>query len=144
MISTAVKKGDHIIDYLLNNIINVASGATTSAEANEDVRDSTVDEADGEEIQQKNESDDTDEDNDQSTDFPNYPGDDPNKAPGDDWEWKGKGTPDEGKGNWTNPNTGESLHPDLKHPEPYGPHWDYKNPDGKWYRIFPDGTVMPK
>ena len=125
-----------ITEYLLDNINNIASGATTSAEGNDEIRDKTDKEKEGE-------SDDTDGD-DESTDSPDYPGDNPNKAPGDDWEWKGKGSPDEGKGNWTNPNTGESLHPDLKHPEPYGPHWDYKSPDGKWYRIFPDGTIIPK
>ena len=125
-----------ITEYLLDNINNIASGATTSAEGNDEIRDKTDKEKEGE-------SDDTDRD-DESTDFPDYPGDNPNKAPGDDWKWKGKGSPDEGKGNWTNPNTGESLHPDLKHPEPYGPHWDYKSPDGKWYRIFPDGTIIPK
>ena len=64
--------------------------------------------------------------------MPSYPGDDPNKSPGDDWEWKGKGSPSSGKGNYTNPNTGESLHPDLNHPKPVGPHWDYKDPLGKW------------
>ncbi|MBR3174982.1 MAG: hypothetical protein IKF55_03840, partial [Oscillospiraceae bacterium] len=25
-----------------------------------------------------------------------YPGDDPAKSPGDDWEWRGKGKPEEG------------------------------------------------
>ena len=125
-----------ITEYLLDNINNIASGATTSAEGNDEIRDKTDKEKEGE-------SDDTDGD-DESTDSPDYPGDNPNKAPGDDWEWKGKGSPDEEKGNWTNPNTGKSLHPDLKHPEPYGPHWDYKSPDGKWYRIFPDGTIIPK
>ena len=125
-----------ITEYLLDNINNIASGATTSAEGNDEIRDKTDKEKEGE-------SDDTDGD-DESTDSPDYPGDNPNKAPGDDWEWKGKGSPDEEKGNWTNPNTGKSLHPDLKHPEPYGPHWDYKSPDDKWYRIFPDGTIIPK
>ena len=125
-----------ITEYLLDNINNIASGATTSAEGNDEIRDKTDKEKEGE-------SDDTDGD-DESTDSPDYPGDNPNKAPGDDWEWKGKGSPDEEKGNWTTPNTGESLHPDLKHPEPYGPRWDYKSPDGKWYRIFPDGTIIPK
>ena len=28
------------------------------------------------------------------------------------------------KGAWVNPNTGDSLHPDLNHPMPIGPHWD--------------------
>lgn len=67
---------------------------------------------------------------------PPYPGDDPNKAPGPEWEKKDR--------NWYNPETDESLSPDLKHPEPYGPHWDWKKSSGKWYRLYPDGRVEPK
>lgn len=40
---------------------------------------------------------------------------------------------------------GETLHPDLNHPAPEGPHWDYipyKNEPQ--YRVHPDGTVIPK
>jgi len=47
-------------------------------------------------------------------------------------------------GNWYNPNTGESLRPDLNHPNPIGTHWDCRSPAGKWYRIFPNETVSPK
>ena len=47
---------------------------------------------------------------------PPYPGDDPNKSPGPDW------TRPVEDGNWFNPKTGESLGPDLNHPEPLGPH----------------------
>jgi hypothetical protein len=36
------------------------------------------------------------------------------------------------------------LHPDLNHPDPIGPHWDYTAPDGTPSRIMPDGTVVPK
>ena len=75
---------------------------------------------------------------------PRYPGNNPNESPGDDWKWKGKGNQGGDKGNYTNPNTGESLHPDLNHPNPIGPHWDYKDPFGKWWRLFPDGRVLPK
>ena len=75
-----------------------------------------------------------------------YPGNDPSKAPGSDWEWRGNGDAGSKGGNWYNPNTGESLHPDLDHGEPIGPHWDYdyrgSGTDG--WRIFPDGTVLPK
>ena len=81
------------------------------------------------------------------SDKPNvkYPGDDPNVPPGEDFEWKGKGSPESGKGNWVNKDTGEWYHPDLNHGEPIGPHWDYgqKGTPGEW-RIFPDGTVLPK
>ena len=76
-----------------------------------------------------------------------YPGNDPAKNPGKDWQWKGKGEQGSGQGNYTNPKSGESLHPDLGHSTEgrgIGPHWDYKSPEGKWYRIFPDGTIQPK
>jgi len=76
---------------------------------------------------------------------PKYPGDDPTKAP-DGTEWRGKpgSKPGDKVGNYHNQNTGESYRPDLNHDPPIGPHWDYKDPNGKWYRIFPDGTVMEK
>ena len=70
-----------------------------------------------------------------------YPGDDPNVSPGEGWEWRGP----KNKGSWYNPETGETLHPDLNHPLPEGPHWDYipyKN--GPQYRVRPDNTVEPK
>lgn len=74
-----------------------------------------------------------------------YPGNDPNKPPGKGWEWRGSGVPSEGKGSWYNPNTGESLHPDLNHPQPIGPHWGYvpyrHEPEYRWY---PDGTMELK
>ena len=41
-----------------------------------------------------------------------YPGNDPNITPGKGWEWRGSGTPSDGKGNWYNPKTTEILHPD--------------------------------
>jgi Bacterial toxin 37 len=60
--------------------------------------------------------------------------------------WRGQPNSDPGgpSGNWYNPNTGESLRPDLDHPEPIGPHWDYRAPDGTWYRWFPNGGLSPK
>jgi RHS repeat-associated protein len=63
--------------------------------------------------------------------------DDPTVSPGPDWEWRGPGD----KGSWYNPKTGESLHPDLDHPGPIGPHYDYRAPNGDWYRWYPDGSV---
>lgn len=36
------------------------------------------------------------------------------------------------------------LHPDLSHPEPIGPHWDYIDSSGIEYRLMPDGTKIPK
>lgn len=74
-----------------------------------------------------------------------FPGTNPGKAP-KGFEWKGKpgSLPGSKDGNWYNPKTGESLRPDLNHPKPIGPHWDYKDPSGKWWRIFPDGSNVPK
>jgi hypothetical protein len=43
------------------------------------------------------------------------------------WQWEG----DE----WLNPETNERLHPDLDHPYPVPPHWDYTDPNGNQYRI---------
>lgn len=68
---------------------------------------------------------------------------DPTQSPGDPWEWRGKPPVGGDKGAWYNPGTGESLHPDLNHPAPIGPHWDYKDSTGKGWRIFPDG-IKPK
>ena len=74
-----------------------------------------------------------------------YPGNDPTKSPGDDFEWRGKGAPSSGKGAWVNSKTGETLHPDLNHGAPYGPHWDYNYPGGgNGFRIYPDGSMTPK
>ncbi len=75
-----------------------------------------------------------------------FPGWDPTKPPGKDYEWRGKGEPGSSKGGWYNPKTKETMHPDLDHPEPYGPHWDYIHPDGwkRGYRLFPDGTHETK
>ena len=76
------------------------------------------------------------------TEYPNvsYPGDDPHTPPGKGWEWRGPAD----KGSYYNPKTGESMRPDLDHGQPIGPHWDYKAPDGKWYRLYPDGSIVPK
>jgi RHS repeat-associated protein len=74
-----------------------------------------------------------------------FPGTNPAKAP-KGFEWRGKpgSTPGSKEGNWYNPKTGESLRPDLNHPGPIGPHWDYRDPSGNWFRIFPDGSQVPK
>jgi len=63
-------------------------------------------------------------------------GNDPTKCPGKGFEWRGKGKPGSKEGNWYNPETKESLHPDLDHPPPKSPHWDYESPD------FPDGIRL--
>ncbi len=76
-----------------------------------------------------------------------YPGNDPAKCPGPGFEWNGKGSPETGKGKWVRgdkPNQ-ESLYPDLNHPGPIGPHWDYEGPKFPGgVRIYPDGTWRPK
>lgn len=74
-----------------------------------------------------------------------YPGDDPTEAP-EGFEWRGRpgSEPGDDEGNYYNPDTDESLHPDIDHDPPIGPHWDYKDKKGDWYRIFPDGTHKPK
>ena len=64
----------------------------------------------------------------------------PSIPPGKGWEWRGSGDIASGKGSWYNPKTGASLHPDLNHAAPIGPHYDYVAPNGTKYRIFPDGT----
>ena len=51
----------------------------------------------------------------------------PGSWPGDDFEWRGQLPIGGDKGAWVNPNTGDSLHPDLNHPMPIGPHWDWIN-----------------
>jgi RHS repeat-associated protein len=80
-----------------------------------------------------------------SPDFP-YPGADPTARPGPDYEWRGKpgSQPGDKEGSWYNPKTGESLRPDVDHPPPIGPHWDYKDKDGDWWRKFPDGSACKK
>jgi RHS repeat-associated protein len=76
---------------------------------------------------------------------PDYP-QDPTKPPAEGWVWRGQSgsTPGSRQGSWYNPSTRESLHPDLNHPDPVGPHWDYKSPEGQTYRLFPDGRIEPK
>lgn len=70
--------------------------------------------------------------------------DDPQQCPGPGWEWRGKQPVGGDKGAWHNPETGESLHPDLDHPEPIGPHWDYTDRNGNGWRVYPDGRKEPK
>jgi hypothetical protein len=74
-----------------------------------------------------------------------WPGDDPREAPpGTEWRGKPGSEPGSEEGNYYNPKTGESYRPDLKHGDPIGRHWDYRDPNGKWHRIYPDGHVEPK
>lgn len=75
---------------------------------------------------------------------PKYPGNDPKIPPGPGFGWRGKSSPEDGKGNWYNPETGERWNPDLSHGEPIGPHWDYTDSNGDSFRVYPDGRVEPK
>ena len=68
----------------------------------------------------------------------------PKNPPALGWEWRGRGEPGSSQGSWYNPETGESLHPDLGHGPPEGPHWDYIDPEGRKYRYYPDGRLVPK
>ena len=80
---------------------------------------------------------------------PNF--NDPTQPPSPDWQWQPLGsTPGTGQGSWWNAATRESWHPDLGHPYPQGPHWDYSfrgmNSYGFPYgwRWMPDGSFVPK
>ncbi len=74
-----------------------------------------------------------------------YPGNDATKCEMPGFEWRGSGSPLTGQGNYYNPSTGESLHPDLEHGPPIGPHWDYSiRGEETVYRIFPNGSIEPK
>ena len=36
------------------------------------------------------------------------------------------------------------MHPDLNHPVGVDPHWDWRDPDGNFWRLFLDGTIQPR
>ena len=78
--------------------------------------------------------------------IPDFDFDDPTKPPvgpdGAEWPWVEGKKP--GTGGFKNPNGPESLSPDVNHPDPIGPHWDYNDRKSDGYRIFPDGTIAPK
>jgi RHS repeat-associated protein len=61
---------------------------------------------------------------------------DPTQPPGKGWEWRGPDATGGSKGGWYKPGTGETLHPDLDHPPPIGPHWDYIDPKGRKWRLL--------
>ncbi|MDR1841016.1 MAG: hypothetical protein LBQ86_03730, partial [Holophagales bacterium] len=67
-----------------------------------------------------------------------YPGNDPTKSPGKDFEWRGRGDPASGRGNWINQKTGEAWCHNLYHSPPIGPHWDYWDASGNGFRIYED------
>ncbi len=68
---------------------------------------------------------------------------DPTKPPHEGWVWKGGegSVPGDDRGAWVSPSGNESLHPNLKNPDPKGPHWDYRDPAKTFWDCWPDGTV---
>ena len=77
--------------------------------------------------------------------LPAFPGYDPlSPPPGYQWRGKPGSLPGSKEGNYYNPDTGECLRPELDHPYPIGPHWDYKDVNEKWHRVYPDGTSEQK
>ena len=48
------------------------------------------------------------------------------------------------RGNWSSKFPKESLRDDMGHEPGVRPHWDYKDPSGRRWRIFEDGTREPK
>jgi len=77
--------------------------------------------------------------------LPEFPQDP--SVPPSGYVWRGQpgSQPGGPNGNYYNPQTQETLRPDLQHEPPLGPHWDYRAPDrGPWYRWFPDGRVELK
>lgn len=75
--------------------------------------------------------------------YPRPPAD-PTQPPGPDWEWRGRGPVGSERGSWYNPKTRERLHPNLEHEPPIGPHWDYRDAQKNWWRIYHDGRIEPK
>jgi RHS repeat-associated protein len=71
--------------------------------------------------------------------YPNYS--DPTQPPGPGWEWRGNGPVGSRRGNWYNPETDQSLHPDLNHPPGKAPHYDYYGPDTPKTPLFPGDPV---
>jgi uncharacterized protein RhaS with RHS repeats len=68
---------------------------------------------------------------------------DPTKSPGPGYEWRGNGPKGSNEGSWYNPYTDQSLHPDLGHSQPIGPHYDYQGPDtaGQKVRLYPSDPI---
>jgi RHS repeat-associated protein len=72
---------------------------------------------------------------------PYCPGIDPTVSPAEGFEWRGRGDPGSKGGGWHKPTTGESLRPDLHHPLPIGPHWDYQDNYDNKRRIDENGII---
>ena len=61
---------------------------------------------------------------------PRYPGNNPNRIP------DGVNDRVNPKANYYNPKTGQSLRPDLQHAAPINPHWDWKDSNEDWWRLY--------
>jgi len=70
------------------------------------------------------------------------PWENPAEAP-EGFEWRGNGPPGSGQGNYIKPGTPEKIHPDMEHAPPKGPHWGYRDPQGRSWDVYPDGRVLP-
>jgi hypothetical protein len=77
--------------------------------------------------------------------FPNvqYPGDNPSISPGPGFVWEGNSAPEFRLGNWYNRSTDEKWYYDPNHPI-HGTHWDYTDPDGNRFRVYPDNRIELK
>jgi len=87
----------------------------------------------------------------QPGEIPTLDWNDPTKPPigpnGEEWVWRGKPPQGGDKGGYVNPsNPDQSAHPDLAHPAPVGPHWDYtdRNKDNPGWRVYPGGKIDEK
>jgi hypothetical protein len=74
---------------------------------------------------------------------------DPTVAPtnpdGTAWEWHGPGEQGSPWGAYVNPeNPGQSMHPNLDHDDPIGPHWDFNDRIFGNFRIDPNLQITPK
>ncbi|TBW50741.1 hypothetical protein EZI54_17735 [Marinobacter halodurans] len=84
-----------------------------------------------------------------SDEVPELDWNDPSKPPispdGAEWPWRGPDAPGGKRGGYVNPdNPDVSVHPDLDHAPPVGPHWDYTDRKKGGARVYPDGSVKPK
>jgi RHS repeat-associated protein len=76
---------------------------------------------------------------------PPYPSD-PTQSPGPGWEWRpSSAPPGSSQGSWFNPDTRQSLHPEVDSPD-HGPHYDYnyRGSHSNGWRYYPDGTLEEK
>jgi uncharacterized protein YukE len=80
-------------------------------------------------------------------DVPEYPQGDPRARPPGS-TWYGPGKPGEGEGSWVFPRDPEKgpKQPSWSYDdrESHGPHIDYRDNNGKFWRIYPDGSVEGK